>query len=130
MKGSISIIALILCIFFLLQPVAGACNRSVIPEVIVTYWEPGPDGSIYVESSPPGAIISVNGDNHGHAPVTVSGLWPGTYTVTASMAASCSGVRSGTLNEVSHGTTAAAGVSVVEEVPVRTVSCMTAIFLS
>ena len=50
-----------------------------------TYGPPGPYGTIYVESSPPGAIISLNGDNQGHAPVTITGLWPGTYTISAEL---------------------------------------------
>ncbi len=86
MKGFIPLACVVISLFLVLQPAAAAtaCNRTIAPTL--TLWQPGPDGSIYVESSPPGAIISVNGENHGHAPVTVSGLWPGTYTVTASMA--------------------------------------------
>lgn len=86
MKRFLSLACIAISLFLVLQPVtaATACNRTIAPTL--TLWQPGPDGSIYVESSPPGAIISVNGENQGHAPVTVSRLWPGTYTVTASMA--------------------------------------------
>lgn len=54
--------------------------------VTTTYASAGPYGTIYVESSPSGAVISVNGENKGTAPVTITGLWPGSYTVSAEMA--------------------------------------------
>ena len=42
-------------------------------------------GSIYVESSPSGAEIYFNGDYRGLSPVTISSVWPGSYTITAEM---------------------------------------------
>jgi hypothetical protein len=62
------------------------CNGTIRPETTtIPYEPPGPYGSITVESSPSGAIITINEENQGHAPVTVTGLWPGTYTITAKM---------------------------------------------
>ncbi|NMB79717.1 MAG: PEGA domain-containing protein [Methanomicrobiales archaeon] len=40
-------------------------------------------GTIYVESTPAGAEISFNGDYRGLSPLTISDVWPGTYTITA-----------------------------------------------
>ena len=54
--------------------------------VTTTYGPPGPYGTIYVESSPAGAVIFINGDNEGHAPVTITGLWPGSYNISAELA--------------------------------------------
>lgn len=54
--------------------------------VPTTYGSPGPYGTIYVESSPSGAVIYLNDENQGHAPVTITGLWPGSYTITAELA--------------------------------------------
>ncbi len=51
-----------------------------------TYGPSGPYGTIYIETSPPGAVISVNGDDKGNSPVTLKGLWPGTYTISARLA--------------------------------------------
>ncbi|OPX65058.1 MULTISPECIES: PEGA domain-containing protein [unclassified Methanoregula] len=42
-------------------------------------------GSISVESSPAGADIYLDGSYRGRAPLTISGLWPGDYTVSAEM---------------------------------------------
>ena len=89
MKGSVFLLCIALCLLPVLLPVAdAACSRTgttpYIPEP--TYYVPGPDGTIYVESSPPGAVIYINDENKGHAPVTETGLWPGTYTVTAKLA--------------------------------------------
>jgi hypothetical protein len=47
--------------------------------------EPVRYGTIYVESQPSGAEISFNGDYRGLSPVTISDVWPGTYTITAEM---------------------------------------------
>jgi len=58
---------------------------ATIRTITTTYWPPGPYGTIYVESSPPGAIIYLNGNNEGHAPVTITGLWQGTYTISAEL---------------------------------------------
>jgi len=87
MKGSVFLFCLSACLLLILVPgTNAACNRSVPPEYpVVTYWPPGPDGSIYVESSPTGAVIFMNDINEGHAPVTITNLWPGTYTITAKM---------------------------------------------
>ncbi|MFA6129320.1 MAG: PEGA domain-containing protein [Bacteroidales bacterium] len=38
-------------------------------------------GSIYVESSPSGASIYFNGNYRGSAPLTISEVWPGSYTI-------------------------------------------------
>jgi hypothetical protein len=51
--------------------------------VTTTYGPAGPYGTIYVESSPPGAVISLDGENKGLAPVTITGLWPGSYNISA-----------------------------------------------
>ncbi|RPI39309.1 MAG: PEGA domain-containing protein [Methanoregulaceae archaeon] len=59
---------------------------AIIPSAVTTSYGPqGPYGTIYVESSPPGAIVSVNGENRGHAPVTIKGLYPGSYTISAEL---------------------------------------------
>jgi hypothetical protein len=42
-------------------------------------------GTIYVESSPAGADIYFNSDYRGRAPLTISDVWPGTYTISAEM---------------------------------------------
>jgi len=42
-------------------------------------------GSLSVESSPAGADIYLDGSYRGRAPLTISGLWPGDYTVSAEM---------------------------------------------
>jgi hypothetical protein len=42
-------------------------------------------GSISVESSPAGADVYLDGNYHGRAPLTISDLWPGEYTVSAEM---------------------------------------------
>ena len=97
MKGSLVILCLAVCLLLIFPPVASAmvtpvptCPNRVNDWTNITYTPtygpPGPDGTIYVESSPPGAVISVNGENKGHAPVTITGLWPGSYTVTADLA--------------------------------------------
>jgi hypothetical protein len=90
MKGSILLLCIPVCMLLILMPVAdaaAACNRTVPPGAIVTVnYPPGPYGTIYVESSPPGAVVFLNGENKGHAPVTVTGLWPGSYTISAELA--------------------------------------------
>lgn len=40
-------------------------------------------GSIFVSSQPSGAEIYFNGDYRGLAPLTISEIWPGTYTIRA-----------------------------------------------
>ena len=42
-------------------------------------------GSISVESSPDGAEIYFDGNYRGHAPLTISDVWPGVYTIAAEM---------------------------------------------
>ena len=58
-----------------------------VPRTVTTTYGPaGPYGTIYVESSPDGAVISLDGDYKGHAPVTITGLWPGSYNISAELA--------------------------------------------
>ena len=90
MKGLILLICISVCMFLLVLPVADAkvtmtCPGTVPPQTPYVYT-PHDDGSIYVESSPSGAIISMDGINYGHAPVTIPNLFPGSYTITAEMA--------------------------------------------
>jgi len=54
--------------------------------VTTSYGPAGPHGTIYVESSPAGAVISLDGENKGLAPVTITGLWPGSYNISATLA--------------------------------------------
>lgn len=56
------------------------------PVYTPTTISPVPHGSISVESSPSGAEIYFNGNYRGRAPLTISGLWPGEYTIAAEMA--------------------------------------------
>lgn len=56
------------------------------PEYTPTISPPVRPGSISVESSPAGADIYLDGNYRGRAPLTLSGLWPGEYTVSAEMA--------------------------------------------
>lgn len=42
-------------------------------------------GSVYVESSPSGASIYFNGNYRGSAPLTISDVWPGSYTIQAEL---------------------------------------------
>ena len=74
------------CLLVILMPVASAACLPIQPVTTVTpYIPPGPHGTIYVESSPPGAVISLNGDTRGRAPVNITGLWPGSYTITTQL---------------------------------------------
>lgn len=60
---------------------------TIAPGTVPTpYWPPGSYGTIYVETSPPGAVIYLNDENKGHAPVTITGLSPGSYTLSAELA--------------------------------------------
>jgi hypothetical protein len=90
MKTSIvPVCALVSLLLFLLIPATTAftCPLTNYTGTIPTTPYPyGPYGTIYVESSPPGAVIYVNGANHGHAPATITNLYPGTYTITARLA--------------------------------------------
>jgi hypothetical protein len=66
---------------------SGGTSYTINPRpVITTYGPAGPYGTIYVESSPSGAVIYLNDENEGHAPVTITGLWPGSYTISAELA--------------------------------------------
>jgi hypothetical protein len=58
---------------------------AIIP-VTTTYGTPGPYGTIYVESSPDGAVIYLDDEYKGPAPVTITDLWPGSYTISAKLA--------------------------------------------
>ena len=73
----------------LLLSVVAAAGAVWICNVTITTptptQPPGPYGTITIESKPKGAIISVNGEDQGYAPVTLTDLWPGTYTITARM---------------------------------------------
>lgn len=63
--------------------------------------EPIRYGTIYVESQPAGAEIYFNGDYRGLSPITISEVWPGTYTIMAEM----NGYRTySTTTSVSSGT--------------------------
>jgi len=42
-------------------------------------------GSIYVESSPSGASVYFNGNYRGIAPLTISEVWPGSYSIQAEL---------------------------------------------
>lgn len=87
MKRSFSLPCIAACLLIFLLPAANAywvCNGTTRPTVTPAE-PPGPYGSITVESSPNGAVITINGEDEGRAPVTISNLWPGTYTITARM---------------------------------------------
>jgi hypothetical protein len=87
MNRSICQLCLYVCLLLILMPIASAaCIGNVVWTPVETYSPPGPYGSIYVESYPSGAVISMNDANQGHAPVTITGLWPGTYTIKAELA--------------------------------------------
>ena len=84
MKRTILLLSVSVCLFLIILPdVSAACLpvRTATP----TTAPPGPYGTIYVESSPAWAVVYINGDNKGHAPVTITGLWPGTYTISVEM---------------------------------------------
>ncbi|MDD1685996.1 PEGA domain-containing protein [Methanoregula sp.] len=51
-------------------------NQIVTPTPVSYGW-------IYVTSQPSGAEIYFNGDYRGLAPLTISDVWPGTYTISA-----------------------------------------------
>jgi hypothetical protein len=86
MKKSIVTVGTFLFLLFLLPALAGgACPLGYTPMTTVTTYPDGPYGSIYVETSPPGAIVFVNGVNHGHSPATITGLYKGTYSILVQM---------------------------------------------
>ncbi|MGB9176155.1 MAG: PEGA domain-containing protein [Methanoregula sp.] len=70
--------------FTLYQGTGSNYAPFILPETTI-YGPPG-HGTIYVESSPPDAVISLNDENKGHAPVTITDLWPGSYTISAELA--------------------------------------------
>ena len=87
MKKTIIQVCIIASLFlFLLPPANAACPLGYTRMPTETPYVYGPYGTIYVESSPPGAVIYVNGANHGHAPATITNLYPGTYTIKAELA--------------------------------------------
>jgi len=84
MKKTILLLCVSVCLLLvLLSGVSAACLpvRTATP----TTAPPGPDGTIYVESSPAGGVVYINGDNKGHAPVTITGLWPGSYSISVEL---------------------------------------------
>jgi hypothetical protein len=88
-KSIVPVCAIVSLFLFLLIPASTAftCPLTNYTGTIPTTSPPfGPYGTIFVESSPPGAVIYVNGVNYGHAPATVSSLYPGTYTIVAKLA--------------------------------------------
>lgn len=86
MKWSVFLLCIVVCtLFFLLPLTSAACPGVVTTFPTQTYSPSGPYGTIYVESSPAGADVYLDGDARGHAPLTISGLWPGTYEITARM---------------------------------------------
>src|SRR5512137_3177220 len=86
MKWSVFLLCVSVCILSFLLPVtSAACIPYVPPVPTETYSPPGPYGTIYVESSPAGAYIYINHDLRGRAPLTITGLWPGSYEVAAEM---------------------------------------------
>jgi hypothetical protein len=90
MKGLTFLICISVCLFLIILPIADAkvtmtCPGTYPPQTPIVYT-PHNVGTIYVESSPPGAVISMDGLNFGHAPVTIENLFPGSYTITAELA--------------------------------------------
>jgi PEGA domain len=70
------------------MPAEGKTNTyyaTLNPVYTPTTEPPVRYGTIYVESSPAGADIYFNGNYRGHAPLTISDVWPGTYTISAEM---------------------------------------------
>lgn len=67
----------------LTMPAAGQ-TTSIYANLVPVYTPtPTQYGSIRVESSPSGAEIYFNGDYRGQSPITISQVWPGTYTIMA-----------------------------------------------
>lgn len=86
MRNTIIPARILLALLLLLPPFAGgACPLGYTPMTTVTTYPDGPNGSIFVETSPSGAIVFVNGVNHGHSPATITGLYKGSYTITVTM---------------------------------------------
>jgi hypothetical protein len=86
MKGPFLLLCISVCILALLIPVtSAACNPPQTTFPTPTVYPPGPYGTIYIESSPAGAYIYLNDEYQGRAPITITGLWPKTYEITAKM---------------------------------------------
>jgi PEGA domain len=86
MKRSILLLCVFVCCLLISPPFASAaCIGSVTPFPTPTTSPPGPYGTIYVESSPAGANIYLDDEYRGHAPLTITGLWPKSYEITAKM---------------------------------------------
>ena len=86
MKWPVFLLSIGVCSLFLFLPcTSAACTGIVTPSPTQTYSPPGPYGTIYVESSPAGADVYLDGDARGRAPLTIYDLWPGTYEITARM---------------------------------------------
>jgi len=56
------------------------------------------NGAIYAQSVPAGATIYVNGDSYGSSPVTINNLFPGTYSVMATLNGYATDVRTVTVS--------------------------------
>ena len=70
----------------LLMPAAGETKTLYATlNPVPTPVPPVNYGSIYVESSPSGAAIYFNGNYRGTAPLTISEVWPGSYSVQAEL---------------------------------------------
>lgn len=70
------------------MPAAGQTNTyyaTLNPVATPTTSPPVRYGSISVESQPTGADIYFNGNYRGRAPLTITDVWPGTYTISADM---------------------------------------------
>jgi hypothetical protein len=70
------------------MPAAGQTNTyyaTLNPIATPTTVPPVRYGSIAVESLPAGADIYFDGNYRGRAPLTITDIWPGTYTISAEM---------------------------------------------
>jgi len=86
MKKTINPARILLALLLLLPPLAGgACPLGYTPMTTVTTYPDGPHGSIFVETSPPGAMVYVDGINYGRSPATITGLFKGNYAITVKM---------------------------------------------
>jgi hypothetical protein len=86
MKWSVFLLCITVCtLLFLTSVTSAVCSGGTTIFVPTPPPPPGPDGTISVESSPPGANIYLNGQAQGRSPVTIPNLWPGNYEITAEM---------------------------------------------
>jgi hypothetical protein len=86
MKWHVLLLCLAACSLLILPCSAvPTCKNGTTIFITPTPAPPGPDGTIVIESTPAGANIYLNGEAQGRSPLTISGLWPGTYEVTARM---------------------------------------------